>query len=284
MIFKISVIQHQINQRFIFLLYSCNLLFQPASYFQNAILMRALTKILLIALLLTGSVYVYADTFKPAVADFNKIEDRHITGFHAVDVGGSFDVYITQGSSESVKVEAPEEIIDHIISEVDNGVLKIYNKNDRNFHWGDLFGNHKKIVVYVAAKDLNAIAVSGSGDVYFKEGIRTNSLRLKVSGSGDMYGRVEVKTLESGISGSGDVKLVGRAESSAVSVSGSGDFEARGLVTVNTLVHVSGSGDASINASNSVSASVSGSGDVRYTGGAHNVSASKSGSGDVSRD
>ena len=84
--------------------------------------MRALTRILLIALLLTGSAYVYADTFKSAVTDFSKIEDRHITGFHAVDVGGSFDVYITQGSSESVKVEAPDEIISHIITEVDNGV------------------------------------------------------------------------------------------------------------------------------------------------------------------
>ena len=246
--------------------------------------MRAITQILLIALLLPGSAYVYAHPHSTAFIDIGKIEDRHITGFHAVDVGGSFDVYITQGSSESVKVEAPDEIIDHIITEVDNGVLKIYNKNDRNFHWGDLFGNHKKIVVYVAAKDLNAIAVSGSGDVFFKEGIRTNSLRLRVSGSGDMYGRVEVKTLESGISGSGDVKLAGRAENSAVNVSGSGDFEARGLVTVNTIVHVSGSGDASVNASGSVAASVSGSGDVRYTGGAHNVSSSKSGSGDVQRD
>ncbi|HTK20623.1 MAG TPA: head GIN domain-containing protein [Mucilaginibacter sp.] len=246
--------------------------------------MRALTKILLIALLLPGSAYVYARPHNAVAVDMSKIEDRHLTGFHAVDVGGSFDVYITQGSSESVKVEAPDEIISHIITEVDNGVLRIYNKNDRNFHWGDVFGNHKKIVVYVAAKDLNAIAVSGSGDVYFKEGIRTESLRLRVSGSGDMYGRVEVKNLESGVSGSGDVKLAGRAENSAVSVSGSGDFEARGLVTVNTIVRVSGSGDASINASNSVSASVSGSGDVRYSGGAKSVSSSKSGSGDVSRD
>ena len=246
--------------------------------------MRALTKILLIALLLPGSAFVYARPNNTAAVDMGKIEDRHITGFHAVDVGGSFDVYITQGSSESVKVEAPDEIIDHIITEVDNGVLRIYNKNDRNFHWGDLFGNHKKIAVYVAAKDLNAIAVSGSGDVYFKEGIHAESLRLRISGSGDMYGRVEVKNLESGVSGSGDVKIGGRAENSAVNVSGSGDFEARGLVTVNTIVHVSGSGDASVNASGSVSASVSGSGDVRYTGGAHSVSSSKSGSGDVSRD
>src|ERR1700760_248486 len=241
--------------------------------------MRSLTKILLAVSLISGPACIYATPHIATDIVASKIEDRHLSGFNALSLGGSFDVYITQGSTESVKVEAPDNIIDHIITEVDNGVLKIYNKNDNGFHWGDLFGNHKKIAVYVTAKDLNSIGVSGSGDVFFKEGIHTNSLKLRVSGSGDLYGKVDVKNLESGISGSGDVKLSGRAENSAVNVSGSGDFEARGLVTTNSIVHVSGSGDASINASSSVSASISGSGDVRYTGGAHNISSSKSGSG-----
>ncbi|MGZ3820533.1 MAG: GIN domain-containing protein, partial [Mucilaginibacter sp.] len=47
---------------------------------------------------------------------------------------------------------------------------------------------------------------------------------------------------------------------------------------------VTGSGDASVNASSKVDASVSGSGDIKYTGGAKNVSSSKSGSGDIERD
>ncbi|MDB5022340.1 MAG: hypothetical protein JWP78_95 [Mucilaginibacter sp.] len=246
--------------------------------------MRSLTKILLTAILLSGPAYTYAKTHARGEIVISKIEDRHLSGFNAVNLAGSFDVYITQGSTESVKVEAPDNIIDHIITEVSGGVLKIYNKNDNGFHWGDLFGNHKKIAVYVVAKDLNSIGVSGSGDVFFKEGIRTNSLKLRVSGSGDLYGRVDVKTLESSISGSGDVKISGRADNSTVSVGGSGDFSARSLMTINTAVRVSGSGDASVNASNRVDASVSGSGDIRYTGGAKSVSSSKSGSGDIERD
>jgi hypothetical protein len=246
--------------------------------------MRSLTKILLAAILLSGPAYTYAKTHSSEETIISKIEDRHLSGFNAVNLAGSFDVYITQGSKESVKVEAPDNIIDHIITEVSGGVLKIYNKNDNGFHWGDMFGNHKKIAVYVIAKDLNSISVSGSGDVFFKEGIHTNSLKLRVSGSGDLYGRVDVKTLESSISGSGDVKISGRADNSTVSVGGSGDFSARSLITINTAVRVSGSGDASVNASNRVDASVSGSGDIRYTGGAKSVSSSKSGSGDIERD
>ena len=246
--------------------------------------MRSLTKLLLAALLLLGGAYSYAKPSSTAKTFMSKIEDRHLSGFNAVDLAGSFDVYITQGSTESVKVEAPDNIIDHIITEVNGGVLKIHNKNDHDFHWGDLFGSHKKIVVYVTAKDLNSISVTGSGDIFFRDGIHTNSLKLSVSGSGDMVGRVEVKTLESSIVGSGDMKISGRADNSSVRVGGSGDFSGRSLITINTAVRVSGSGDASVNASGKVEASVSGSGDIRYSGGAKNVSSSKSGSGDIERD
>ncbi|MGZ3927169.1 MAG: head GIN domain-containing protein [Mucilaginibacter sp.] len=236
------------------------------------------------AILLSGSAYTYANSHPAVKIGVAKIEDRHLSGFNAVSLGGSFDVYITQGSTESVKVEAPDNVIDHIITEVSGGVLKIYNKHDDGFHWGDLFGSHKKMAIYVTAKDLNSISVSGSGDIFFKEGIHTNSLKLRVSGSGDMTGRVDVKTLETSISGSGDIKISGRADNSTVSVGGSGDFSGRGLVTINTAVRVTGSGDASVNASSKVDASVSGSGDIKYTGGAKNVSSSKSGSGDIERD
>jgi hypothetical protein len=246
--------------------------------------MRSFTKILLVASLLTGPAFANAAPRSAAVIEYSKIEDRHLSGFSAVSAAGSFDVFITQGPTESVKVEAPDDIIDQIITEVDGGVLKIYNKHNNGFHWDEMFGHHKKIAVYVACKDLNAISVSGSGDVSFKDGIHTGSLKLKVSGSGDVSGKVDVKTLESAITGSGDVKLSGHAENSAVSVSGSGDFEARNMVTVNTSVRVSGSGDASVNASGRVDASVSGSGDVRYTGGARNISSAKSGSGDIEKD
>lgn len=232
--------------------------------------------------MLSGTTYSFAATDPGSENYQQRTEDRHLSGFNAVDLAGSFDVYITQGSTESVRVEAPDEVISHIVTEVNGGVLKIYNKND-HFHWGDIFGSHKKIAIYVSAKDINAVSVTGSGDVFFREGIRTGSLRLKVSGSGDMIGKVDVKNLESSISGSGDVKLSGRAEISSVSVVGSGDYSARGLVTMNTSVQVAGSGDADVNVTNKLAATVSGSGDVRYTGNPKSIATSKSGSGDIDR-
>lgn len=236
--------------------------------------MKFINKIFFASMLLIGASLLSAKAYD--------IVDRHLSGFNSVSVSGSFDVYIVQGSSESVKVEAPSDVMSHIITEVNDGDLRIYNKHD-NWNWNDWFGNHKKIAVYVSAKDLNNISLSGSGDVFFKEGITANSLRLRVTGSGDILGRVEVKSLESSVSGSGDMKVAGHAENSTVSVVGSGNFTGRNLITVNTAVRVTGSGDADVNASDRIDASVRGSGDVRYTGGAKNVSSSKTGSGDISR-
>ncbi len=210
---------------------------------------------------------------------FARDDDRHLSGFNAVAVSGSYDVYITQGATESVKVEAPDEELSRIVTEVQNGVLKIYNKKGSWSDWS--WGKGKKVMVYVVIKDVNSIGVSGSGNVYFKEGVTAPSLKLRVSGSGDVLGKVNTQTLETSISGSGNIKISGTANSNTVTVSGSGDFSARELATASTTIRVSGSGDATVNASQKLEASVSGSGDIRYTGGATQVSTATHGSGSV---
>jgi hypothetical protein len=231
--------------------------------------MRTVKTLLMAAALVATTALAKADT-----------QDRHLTGFNAVSVAGSYDVFITQSSTESVKVDAPSNVIDKIITEVEGGVLKIHTKSGTNWSWDS--GN-KKMIIYVSIKNINSVSLAGSGDVVFKDGLRAPSLKIKLTGSGDISGKVEVKNLESSIGGSGDITLSGRAENSAVSVVGSGDFTGQNLVTINTQVKVAGSGDATVNANEKIDASVVGSGDVHYTGSARNVSSSKAGSGSVSR-
>ncbi|RCH55601.1 DUF2807 domain-containing protein [Mucilaginibacter hurinus] len=234
-----------------------------------------LANIIICTLLLTGySVFAKANNH---FQTRRTTDDRNLKGFNGISVAGPFDVYIKQGSNESVKVDAPDDILKHIVTEVKDGVLKIYldkQYNSRNWDKND-------ITVHISAKDLNSVAMSGSGDIFFEGGIKSNSLKLSVTGSGDIEGKVDVQTLESSIAGSGDIKVTGRANSSAVKVTGSGDFDGSGLVTVNTAVKVAGSGDASVNASQKIEASVIGSGDINYTGGATEILKSKTGSGDV---
>lgn len=230
--------------------------------------MKPTIKIFLIAFLLVAT-----NTFAA------EIQDRKLSGFHAVASTGSFDVVLKQGSSESVKVEADAEVINEIITEVRNGTLTIRSKNTRN--WSNLW-NNRKITIYVIAKDLNSVVLSGSGNLKMENQFNTNKLELRLSGSGDFKGSVNVKNLEASISGSGDFSISGKADESTISISGSGDYRGGDLMTKSTAIRVSGSGDASIYASERVDASVSGSGDVRYSGHPKSVSKVAHGSGDIS--
>jgi len=252
--------------------------------------MRALTTFLFAALLIAGTGYSFAKPRTTLKTDTSAMVDRQLSGFSGIKIGGPFEVHLVQGAVESVRIIATEDVKDRIVAEVVRGVLTIHRKYD-NWFWGEkswwsdkgVWHNRPKIPVYITAKSINLIGLSGSGSISFSDGITADFLKLQVRGSGEMEGKVKVSKLESHISGSGNINISGSAESSSVKVTGSGHITARNLVTVTSAVHISGSGNAEINASEKIDAAVRGSGAVSYTGTATKVISSTSGSGEISR-
>jgi hypothetical protein len=253
--------------------------------------MKLLSNIFFAATLVISASQVFAQSSSSTYSDSTTKVDRKLSGFSEIKVGGPFEVHITQGSDESIKYEAPKELADRMMVEIDGNTLKIRNKHD-NWGWGynSWYGDKsvwrhvtKKIVVYLVAKEPTSIVVSGSGAAIFEEGITAKHLSLRMSGSGRIVGKIDVKKLTSHISGSGEIKLSGNAETSTVRVAGSGKFASRNLTTVNSAALVSGSGRVEVNASDKVDATVHGSGGVSYTGTAKIINSTKSGSGEISR-
>lgn len=253
--------------------------------------MKKLAFILLAVSALAGNCPAFAKVCTNLKPDSLTSVTREVAGFDAIHIQGPFEVYITQGTTESLKFDAPAEILSRIVTEVHGSTLEIHNKHD-DWGWGEKswysdkgwWRKHPgKIKVWVTAKKLNSLKLSGSGGAFFNEGITANSLKLQVRGSGGISGKVAVKDLDSHISGSGHINLSGTADYSAVRLAGSAHFEAQFLVTSNYKLRVSGSGAARINASNSIVAALSGSGNVSYTGDARIVTTAKSGSGSISR-
>src|ERR1700761_996082 len=119
--------------------------------------MKSLTRVLFAAAIILAAVNFSAKAV-------NTIEDRHLTGFNAIKLSSSYDVYITQGTAESVKVEGSDDDREHLVTEVKDGVLNIYSKKTSG--WNLNLGN-RKTNVYISVKSINSIGVSGSGDVYF---------------------------------------------------------------------------------------------------------------------
>jgi hypothetical protein len=248
--------------------------------------MRSFNKTIMATALLTFVICISAATAKNAALDTTV--NVQVQGFTSVKVGGPFEVHISQGGTESVKYTAPAYLVKHIIVEVDHGVLKVQRKyegwswsirkwwNENNF-WRD----QDKVIVYITAQQLNGFTASGSTNAVFEGAVSANSLTLRTRGSASIKGQIAVKFLEGRVSGSGEIAVSGSADKSAVKVSGSGHFTGKALVTAESSVLVSGSGQADVYANNTVDATVHGSGVISYTGTPKSVSRKTSGSGEI---
>ncbi len=205
-----------------------------------------------------------------------KTESRAISGYKGVKLSGSFDVTLVQNGTEGITIEAEDNLLALIATEVERGslVIKWTEKN--------LNVSHKKITMTVNVKDIEEISVAGSGNIR-ADAIKSARLKSNIAGSGD----INIKTLTGdmikvSIAGSGDFTAGGSADEFETSIAGSGGVKSERLKAKNAKVSIAGSGDVSLWATDAIKVSIAGSGDVRYYGDA-TVSKSVAGSGSIKR-
>jgi len=244
--------------------------------------MKKVRNILTLAVfILAGSEFATAIPNSTTISNKNLLSDdeRQVSGFSEIILSGRHNVYITMGNTESLRLEGDADEIDEIETKVENGALKIRNKKQMNTR---SWNNTGKVNIYIQAKSLNNIVLSGSGNVEVKGKVKSTNLNTTLSGSGSISVNIEVENYNGVISGSGEIYAKGSATNARITIAGSGDFNGSGLRTSNTSAKVSGSGDISIIADKQLEALTSGSGDIRYSGNAV-VNSKKSGSGNISK-
>lgn len=193
---------------------------------------------------------------------FQNSKNRDLPKFTSVKLAISANVYLSQSSTQSFRIEASDELIKLIETKVENGRLTI-KWTKWNVHY------REKIKIYISMEEIEAVAISGSGDIIANGKIKTDKLELAISGSGDMFfSNLEANDIKSKISGSADISLAGSqtANSLSISISGSGDVKAAKFPVKNVRIKISGSGDCKVNVINRLDATVSGSGDIYYKG------------------
>lgn len=205
-------------------------------------------------------------------------ENRPVESFSGVAAAVPFNVYVTIGSKESLRLEGDSELLSKIETPVKNGVLHLKMQKDSE-RW---FGGSKKVNIYITAPSLNSLSVSGSGNMEVKGTVKGDRVTTAVSGSGRLTAAVAASNLSSSISGSGGMELTGKTSAAKIEISGSGKFEGEDLNSRAADISVSGSGKASIQAEETLNAVLSGSGKVTYSGNAK-VNVVKNGSGSVTK-
>lgn len=205
-------------------------------------------------------------------------EKRNTGDYDEISLVGSMDVELVLGSEGNLTIEAESNLQEYITTEVNGGTLKISIEKGYNLRPT----RNKGIKVTVPFKDLDAVEVTGSGDLWNSATITTRNFSTKLTGSGDIKLDLEVENLEGAVTGSGDIKLRGKARDFDCKVTGSGDFKAYDLRAENVEATVMGSGDIQISANKKLKAKVMGSGDIKYKGNPENQDFKTSGSGSIS--
>ncbi|WP_299435822.1 head GIN domain-containing protein [uncultured Maribacter sp.] len=207
--------------------------------------------------------------------------NRTTSDYDAIAVSGWFDVNIVDGNEGEITIKGEENLLEYIKTEVKNNKLVIKVEKGINLKpssWND------GIVITVPVKTINAVSLSGSGDIIGKTTINTTNFNTAMSGSGDITLDINSSTINASMSGSGDINLSGSTTNFDATISGSGDIKAFDLIADNVNATISGSADIKVTAKQKLKARVSGSGDINYKGNPVKIDTKVSGSGDITKE
>jgi hypothetical protein len=222
---------------------------------------------LITALLLTACTVSVNDTSVTIVRGSGVVtsEARQVSNFNALSFTGLGEITITQGQTEALTIEAEDNIIPQIKTEVRNGTLTIgFNRTK----WQDQVTPTKPIKFILSVKDLSSVESTGLGNIQIGS-LKTNKLNLKIAGAGNIkVSNIETSSVTANIAGTGSITLTGKATQLNSTLSGVGSVQAGDLATQQASITVSGAGSATVWTTETLNVTLSGAGSVNYYGNA----------------
>lgn len=189
-------------------------------------------------------------------------ENRFVSSlFDDLSVNLPADVYISQGNHETITIEAQENVLDVIKTEIRNDELNI------KFEDGIIVRHFEPIKIYITSSHVNLVQLSGSGNIYNLTPINTNDLDVRISGSGEInFLDIDAPVVHANISGSGNISLSGYCGDQYQEISGSGNIYAFQLLSETADIEINGSGISEVTVTDYLNANISGSGNIYFKG------------------
>lgn len=207
------------------------------------------------------------------------IQPRDVGYFNKIRMEDNVNLILTQDMENRVVVEAGENIIDKVITEVENNELVLKNNNSCN--WTRSY--NKEIDIYVSVSELESIYYLSSGDIISTNAIVSDSLNVAVwDGSGSIH--LELNTKQSVLSlhyGTVDFNVTGRSKINFIFAASYGPFYCENLETTFTFMNNRGSNDCYVNCTQQLEVEIEYVGNIYYTGDPDIIKANITGTGEL---
>ena len=188
-------------------------------------------------------------------------ESRGVRDFTGIRISYPAQVVIRQGATESLSIEAEDNVAADISTQVTNGVLLIDNVRHR-LHVRPT----KPVKITVVVKDLTDLYFESAGGVRV-EGLKTDNLKAVLNGAGTLTcDKVQLKSLDCSLDGAGSINASGAADTIKVNVNGVGSFDGADLHSHTGTVSVDGAGSATVWVDTDLTAEINGLGSINYYG------------------
>ncbi len=200
--------------------------------------------------------------------------ERSLDGsFSAIKVSRGLDVYITQTNTESVSVEADENLQDIIMVEIEGDVLNIYAEEN--------IGTSKSKKIMVSLDDLTKISTTSGSDVFSTNTINTNTIEIKTTSGSDLELDINAENIDCSSTSGSHVKLSGKTNKLYASATSGSDISAQDLSAVSCQVKATSGANITVNTSEELIAKASSGGDINYYGNPKKVETSDNVSGSI---
>lgn len=194
--------------------------------------------------------------------------------FTKIKVSTGLDLYLSQGSKNKVTLEADENLHDIIITEVNDGVLKIYSEKN--------IWQAKARKVYVTVKNLEGLTATSGSDVYTEDVLKVETIKVSATSGADIRIALDADTVETSATSGSDIRISGTANNHTSRANSGASIEAYKLISKNATVNVSSGADINIYASESINAKASSGGDIDFKGNPREINKKSSSGGSVS--
>jgi hypothetical protein len=194
--------------------------------------------------------------------------------FTEVSASEGLDVYVTQGDDFSIEVEADENIIDLIGTDIKNGKLRI--------HAIENIGRATKRI-HVSLPSVTGLYASSGADLFTQNVIRANKISLDASSGAGIKVALVADEVDADTSSGADIRIEGEAMVFHADASSGSDIKAKDFTVRTCHADASSGADISVNVSETLIADASSGADISYIGNP-DVQKKKSYSGSVHKD
>ena len=189
-----------------------------------------------------------------------------VSSFDALKASGVYELKLSQGDRESVKIEADENLQQYfnVHNEGTKLVIDMDKLKDKNLQ----MHNKNQMKVYVTFKKLKEMELSTVGNVASEKSLSFQDLDLKNKSVGNVDLQFTANKLDMKNTSVGDVKLSGKAQNAVLKNTGVGSIQAGNFVVQTMNIENTGVGNAEVNAEKDLKVKGSFLGKVRNKGNA----------------